>query len=188
MFVSISGEEVWMRAQRWLLIACCFVFVSACAGPFPNPMATSTPVPAPVVTVTLPSISADLSMECNIPAIWLFISDTETKLAEISDRNFFQELGEKPSKLNDKVFIEEAITISEARLAYLVEKSTIPGPQCVAEYRALQLQQNALILYFWQLLEVGNLEEAGKVDDQIVAISERMRDILKEFKEALEKP
>jgi len=52
-------------------------------------------------------------MDCNIPAIWNFIVYTNTKLTEIDERNFFQELGEKPSLLEDEVFIAEAVKVSE---------------------------------------------------------------------------
>jgi len=40
------------------------------------------------------------------------------------------------------------------------------------------MQLHSLELYFWQLLEVGNLEEAGKVDDQIMEVQKRITDFL----------
>ena len=163
------------------------LLVAACSGQAPALQANVTATPLPVPTAVVPSVIVDLSMECNyILALSTFVG-TDSKLAAISDRNLFQELGEKPSLLRDEAFVNEAATIAEAKLAYLIEKSKKPGPECVAEFRAHQLEAFKLELYFWQLIKAGNLEEAGKVDDQIIARYERMATISQELVDAMNK-
>jgi len=49
------------------------------------------------------------------------------------------------------------------------------------------LEAFKLELYFWQLIKAGNLEEAGKVDDQIIARYERMATISQELVDAMNK-
>src|SRR4030067_1686850 len=122
--------------------------VAVCSGQAPALQANVTATPLPVPTAVVPSVIVDLSMECNyILALSTFVG-TDSKLVAISDRNLFQELGEKPSLVGDEAFVNEAATIAEAKLAYLIEKSKIPAPECVAEFRDHHLEAFKLELSF----------------------------------------
>jgi len=93
------------------------LLVAACSGQAPALQANVTATPLPVPTAVVPSVIVDLSMECNyILALSTFVG-TDSKLAAISDRNLFQELGEKPSLLRDEAFVNEAATIAEAKFS-----------------------------------------------------------------------
>ena len=153
-----------MKSPGAILIAfLLFAILEACSG-------TTVSVP----TVTLPEVVTNPLQVCPIHAL------SEVPLA--FGVQYFEELGENPSLLDDQEFLDEALADAEERLDLLIEKSQNEGPVCLEEIRTLQLEISGLEQHFWALMTVGNLEEAGKVDDLIIDKVNKFSEILASLK------